>query len=50
MSFWLIAGAGSKTVPSTDGGSSDGSAIEVPSHLVFYLLAIASCALTFTKF
>ncbi|KAK7355832.1 hypothetical protein VNO80_15094 [Phaseolus coccineus] len=44
------SGAGSKTVPSTNGGSSDGNAIEVPSHLAFYLLAIVSCALTFTKF
>lgn len=44
------SGAGSKTVPSTEGGSSDGSAIEVPSHLVLYLLAIVSCVLTFTKF
>ncbi|KAG5063131.1 hypothetical protein JHK85_004314 [Glycine max] len=27
------SGAGSKTVPSIDGGSSDGNAIKVPSHL-----------------
>ncbi|NP_001238368.1 Non-specific lipid transfer protein GPI-anchored 5-like precursor [Glycine max] len=44
------SGAGSKTVPSIDGGSSDGSAIKVPFHLVLYLLALVSCALTFTKF
>ncbi|XP_014513093.1 non-specific lipid-transfer protein-like protein At2g13820 [Vigna radiata var. radiata] len=44
------SGAGSKTVPSTDGGSSDGNAVEVPSHLVFYLIAIVSFVLTFIKF
>ncbi|TKY52642.1 Non-specific lipid-transfer protein [Spatholobus suberectus] len=48
--FPSVAGGGSKTVPTTDGGSSDGTAIKVPSHLVLYLLAIVSCVLTFTKF
>ncbi|KAL2323529.1 hypothetical protein Fmac_027908 [Flemingia macrophylla] len=43
--------AGSKTVPSTDGGlQSDGNTIKVTSHLVLYLLAIVSCVLAFTKF
>ena len=37
-------------MPSTDGGSSDGNAIEVPSHMVFYLIAVVSCVLTFIKF
>ncbi|KAJ1405172.1 Plant lipid transfer protein/Par allergen [Sesbania bispinosa] len=42
------SGAGSKTVPSTDGGSSGGSTIKVPFfHLMLYLLAIVSCI---TKF
>ncbi|KAK7393518.1 hypothetical protein VNO78_22076 [Psophocarpus tetragonolobus] len=41
---------GSKTVPSTESGSSDGSAIKVPSHLVIYLIAIVSWVSTFTAF
>ncbi|RDX87347.1 Non-specific lipid-transfer protein-like protein, partial [Mucuna pruriens] len=44
------SGAGSKTVPSTDGGLSDGTATKVPSYLVLYLVAVVSCVITFTKF
>ncbi|XP_061359090.1 non-specific lipid transfer protein GPI-anchored 5-like [Gastrolobium bilobum] len=44
------SGAGSKTVPSTDGGSSDGNTIKVPSPLVLYLLVIASFVSTISKF
>ncbi|KAK7345835.1 hypothetical protein VNO77_16447 [Canavalia gladiata] len=44
------SGAGSKTVSSTDGGSSDGSTIKVPLHLMLFLLAILSYVSTFTMF
>ncbi|KAM5563701.1 non-specific lipid transfer protein GPI-anchored 5 [Rosa sericea] len=42
---------GSKTVPSTDGNTSDGSSIKAPLHFVLFLIFVISCASsTFTKF
>ncbi|RHN80167.1 putative plant lipid transfer protein/Par allergen [Medicago truncatula] len=39
-------GAGSKSIPSTDGGSSNGSTIEVSFNLFLSLLAIVFCVIT----
>ena len=46
---WMNAGAGSKTVPLTDGSSSDGGIMDSPLHFVV-LLFITSCVSTFTGF
>ncbi|CAJ2627833.1 non-specific lipid transfer protein GPI-anchored 5-like [Trifolium pratense] len=40
------AGGGSKSVPSTNGGSSDGSTIKVSFNFVLSLLAIVFCVVT----
>ncbi|XP_059439796.1 non-specific lipid transfer protein GPI-anchored 15 [Corylus avellana] len=40
------SGTGSKTVPSLDGGFSDGSVVKAPLHLMLFLLFIMSCAET----
>ncbi|GAU43929.1 hypothetical protein TSUD_28710 [Trifolium subterraneum] len=40
------AGGGSKSVPSTNGGSSGGSTIKVSSNFVISLLAIVFCVVT----
>jgi hypothetical protein len=43
----LIAGeGGAKSVPSTDGGSSDGSTIKVSFNFVLSLVAIVFCVVT----
>ena len=46
---WMNAGAGSKTVPSTDWRSSDGGIMDSPLHFVV-LPFITSCVSTFTRF
>ena len=46
---WINAGAGSKTVPSTDGSSSDGGIMASPLHFVV-LVFITLCVSTFTGF
>ncbi|XP_004495185.1 non-specific lipid transfer protein GPI-anchored 15 [Cicer arietinum] len=38
--------SGSKSVPSTDGSSSDGSTIKISFHLVLSLVAIVFCVMT----
>ncbi|XP_034672579.1 non-specific lipid-transfer protein-like protein At2g13820, partial [Vitis riparia] len=45
----IPSGAGSKTVTSTDGSSSDGGIMDSPLHFVV-LLFITSCVSTFTGF
>ncbi|KAL6338244.1 hypothetical protein AAG906_018508 [Vitis piasezkii] len=45
----IPSGAGSKTVPLTDGSSSDGGIMDSPLHFVV-LLFITSCVSTFTGF
>ncbi|KAH0978381.1 hypothetical protein GBA52_028100 [Prunus armeniaca] len=44
------SGEGSKTVPSTNGNTSDGSNIKAPLHFVPLLLFVISCASTLTSF
>ncbi|KAL5792891.1 hypothetical protein ACOSP7_001485 [Xanthoceras sorbifolium] len=44
------AGAGSKTIPTGGNGTSDGSIARAPLHSILFLLFIASCASTITKF
>ncbi|KAK7277627.1 hypothetical protein RJT34_22642 [Clitoria ternatea] len=44
------SGGGSKTVPSTDSGSSDGSSIKVPFYMVLLLLVVGSYVSNFSKF
>ncbi|BFG43129.1 hypothetical protein CerSpe_294030 [Prunus speciosa] len=44
------SGEGSKTVPSTNGKTSDGSNIKAPLHFVPLLLFVISCASTLTSF
>lgn len=46
---WMNAGAGSKTVPSTDGSSSDGGLMDSPLHFVV-LLFITSFVSIFIGF
>jgi len=40
------SGTGLKTVPSIDGGSSDGSIVKAPLHFMLFLLFIMSCVST----
>ncbi|KAL5561711.1 hypothetical protein UlMin_031458 [Ulmus minor] len=46
----IPSGGGSKSVPSTEGGSSDGSSIKAPLHFVLFVFFIVSCASTITVF
>ncbi|KAI4349487.1 hypothetical protein L6164_010070 [Bauhinia variegata] len=48
--FPSASGSGSKIVPSTDGGVSDGSTIKVPSQFVLVVLLIASSVSAVTIF
>ncbi|KAK9945270.1 hypothetical protein M0R45_010793 [Rubus argutus] len=41
---------GSKTVPSTDGNTSDGSSIKAPLHFVLFVIFVMSCASSLTTF
>ncbi|GMN48828.1 hypothetical protein TIFTF001_018001 [Ficus carica] len=43
-------GGGSKSVPSTEGSTSDGSGIKAPLHFVLFILFALSCSPTFTTF
>lgn len=45
----MIVG-GSKTVPSTDGNTSDGSSNKAPLHFVLFVIFVMSCASSLTKF
>lgn len=49
VNFLINAGTGSKTVPSTD-GTSNGSIIKAPIHFMLFVLFIAWCGSTVTKF
>ncbi|KAK2648377.1 hypothetical protein Ddye_015866 [Dipteronia dyeriana] len=45
------SGTGSKTIPTTgENGTSDGSFVRAPLHLIHLLIFIVSCASTLTKF
>ncbi|KAF5455011.1 hypothetical protein F2P56_024630 [Juglans regia] len=46
----IPSGSGSKTIPSIDGGKSDGSSIKAPLHLMLSLLFTVSCASTIITF
>lgn len=46
----MIAGAGSKTTPSINGGSTDRNTIKASRHFMVFLLVIVSCASTVTMF
>ncbi|KAM1001451.1 hypothetical protein ACFX15_007630 [Malus domestica] len=44
------SGGGSKTVPSTNGNTSDGSTSRAPLHFVLFLVFVMSCASSLAKF
>uniref|UniRef100_A0A2N9GFE3 Bifunctional inhibitor/plant lipid transfer protein/seed storage helical domain-containing protein n=1 Tax=Fagus sylvatica TaxID=28930 RepID=A0A2N9GFE3_FAGSY len=46
----IPSGAGSKTIPSIDGSTSDGNTINAPLHFMLFVLFIVSCASTVTMF
>ncbi|XP_068339885.1 non-specific lipid transfer protein GPI-anchored 15-like isoform X1 [Pyrus communis] len=44
------SGGGSKTVPSSNGNTSDGSTSRTPLHFVLFLVFVMSCASSLSKF